>query len=160
MPLEWDTRTPALGAASSNQHVYNQKVSPGRNTGANTPKVFADSFAQEELSPREKQSAQLIAAFPFGHLKRQRGNKIDLIDIQLHLQKEKFVINFGIALPSGVAAPHGHLSQTEVSVADLTEQCRLYSSRRFMTWFGPSTWLWSTPLAKVIARTIEPAFPG
>ena len=88
---------------------------------------------------QEKDAAQLRAAFPFGSMKRRRGGRLDLVEIQLHTPPSpKFVINFGTVPAEGVTVPWGHFSQDETIVSALPDGFRLHS-RRFLkafAWFS------------------------
>lgn len=121
------------------------------------PMFVARGFVQRSLATKVRGNREMAAVFPFGHLKRWRGRNLDLIDIQLHEQKAKFVVNFGASLPEGTTFLTRHVDQDEASVADLREQCRLYSSRRFMRWFGPSSWPFSKITDAQIATAVSQA---
>jgi hypothetical protein len=105
------------------------------------PFFAARGFEQLPLPLQERSSREFLSAFRFGHLVRPRSMGLDLAEVQVDPRRTAFVVNFGIADP-GRLHPRGQFRGQNTMVSDLAVQCRLYSSRAFMTWFGGS-WLGS-----------------
>lgn len=100
------------------------------------PFFCSHGFHQAQIPERDRKSREMRVSLPLGSLKRFRGQKLDIIDIQIHSQKAAFVLNFGVAPPEGVKLPNCHLGQDEVRAESLLESCRLYQFRPLMLWFG------------------------
>ncbi len=101
--------------------------------------LLEHGFRTTPLSENDQRSHELRMSFPFGCLKRARGVNLDLIEIQLDKQgAAKFVINLGVAPPSGVTLPWANIEQGKASVSDLPEWYRLYSFEPWLRWFSPA----------------------
>jgi len=122
------------------------------------PILLKNGFTQSKLTGADAASGTIRRAFPFGCMKRLKGADIELVDIQMDKGgKLKFVLNFGVASPEGVAWPWAKLEQHEVMASDLLKRCRLYDSRFYwrMKWFSVSRPSRSKDIEARINRTID-----
>jgi hypothetical protein len=103
---------------------------------------------------------EISNAFPFGSMRRYRdGRDLELIDIQMDKDgAAKFVLNFGIAPPTGIDLPWKHIEQRDALASDLPEYYRLMPHRSSLRWFSISRFSWMALEAraqKTIDRIIE-----
>src|SRR5690242_2608023 len=77
---------------------------------------------------RQKGSVELRRSFPFGFMKRRKGDAVELLEVQIDAHgAPKFVLNFGSTPPGGVDLPWGqHLDEDELTVSALRDAYRLY----------------------------------
>lgn len=121
------------------------------------PHLIAHGFQQLPLSEQDRKSRDMVSMLPHGYLKRQRGSNLDIVEIQLHPRRSTFVLGFGIAPPEGVTLPWARLTQAEAGVSALTENCRLYANRRFMTWFGATLLPFYKGQSQLVSEGIQKA---
>lgn len=63
-------------------------------------------FDQVPLMSFERESQEFVAAYPFGRFKRQRGEVLDVVEVEMSAPPSaKFVINFGNIPSEGVRTP-------------------------------------------------------
>jgi len=112
--------------------IHSEKSSAG---------LLKNGFTHAKLTGADAASGTIRRAFPFGCMKRPKGADIELLDIQMDKGgRLKFVLNFGVVSPEGVAWPWAKLEQHEMMASDLLKRCRLYDSRFYwrMKWFSVS----------------------
>ena len=120
--------------------------------------VFLDrGFEQLSLPSRERKSREMSSAFPLGRLVRPSKGVFDLVNVQIHSRRAAFVLNFGIADPEKTMHPWGQFRGRDTMVSDLATQCRLYSSRTFMIWFGESWFTFGSGLESHLETAIDRA---
>lgn len=84
---------------------------------------FSVPLSSEEV---DLNRAQIL---PLGRLKRNRGNKLDIVEIVFTRRRPQFGIYFGVVPEGGVTFPWGeHLTQDEASLTDLPSIYVLYPS--------------------------------
>ncbi|HEX2593156.1 MAG TPA: hypothetical protein VHL34_16770 [Rhizomicrobium sp.] len=88
---------------------------------------------------------EIRAAFPFGRLRRNGPEGLELVEIQLHKRRAAaFRLNIGIAPPEGVDHFTGqHIAQEDIWVGYLDHFYELYRSPMFRIWFAVRRWSWS-----------------
>lgn len=119
------------------------------------PFLTAQKFVQHPLSTKEAASGEMLAAFPFGRLRRASGGRLDLLEIQLDKHgTPRFVINFGRVPLEGVTLPWGHLTPDEVGASALPEAYRLYSRSYWPSWFSLG-WLPRSKEARVLRAVTQ-----
>jgi hypothetical protein len=101
------------------------------------PMLLARGFVRHPLSGKERDSAEVLAAFPLGCMKRARDSELEILEIQFDKHDSpRFVINVGKVPPEGISLPWGHFGQNEIGVSGLPDALRLYSSARWSRWFS------------------------
>src|SRR5262249_53251019 len=114
-------------------------------------------FQQRPLSDADRKSREIVLALPLGRMKRARGEKLDVVEIQIHRSKPRFVLAFGVVPAEGVRLPWATLSQSEASVGDLLENCRLYDNRPLMKWFGLQWFTFNSDSTTIVTKSIDRA---
>jgi hypothetical protein len=119
--------------------------------------LVAHGFARYPLSTKERDSAEMQTAFPFGRMKRARGSELEILEIQFDKRGgARFVVNFGKVPPEGVSLPWGHFGQNEISASGLPNAFRLYSVAMWSKWFSLG-WLarnYNARATDVVSRAI------
>jgi hypothetical protein len=117
------------------------------------PRFVARGFRQVPLSPEEKKS-ELGTAFPFGKLRRELGQVVHLVDIQLAPHDEAaFRVAAGVAPVDGI----DHEIAGRILTVDLfASQLRTHwvAKPRFGNWFAVGRWSRRSIGAKEIERFV------
>lgn len=102
------------------------------------PQVMEMGFASDVNAKKFNKTAELRAAFPFGWFNRVGERGQERVEIQFDKRgRDRFVLNFGVIPPEGVARPWGHFPPEMVdSVAGLDESYRLFMNAKSANWFG------------------------
>lgn len=92
------------------------------------------------LTPEESRS-ELRTAFPFGRLRREGTEGLEMVEIQLEKYgRPAFRLVFGVAPPSGISTALGHVAQQDIWAPYLDEYYVLYRRPLLRKWF--SVWHW------------------
>jgi hypothetical protein len=101
------------------------------------PEFKANGFVVVPLNEEERSSAELRRSFPLGRLHRYRGEKLDLVEIQLNRNNiHTFRLNVAKVPPRGIELKVGHLDQHQVWVYYLDTWFELYECPTLRLWFG------------------------
>lgn len=101
------------------------------------PKFVSLGFYQVALSKDDKKALDIRAAFPFGRFFRERGNVIDLVEIQLDRHgKPMFRLSFGCFPSDGINHKVGHVNKEDVWVHYLPCYFAAYRAPFFRIWFS------------------------
>lgn len=86
---------------------------------------------------------RLIAALPFGRLRRSSPRGFEFVEIQLAPRgRAAFRLSMGVAPLDGIEGVRGHIAGENVLVGWLGEIFHLYSHPRFRAWFAVRRCLW------------------
>jgi hypothetical protein len=119
--------------------------------------LLARGFMRNPLPEKEREGAEIQAAFPFGCMKRARDSELEIFEIQFDKHgSPRFVINVGKVPPEGVSLPWGHFGQNEIGVSGLPNASRLYSVAKWSQWFSLGWFArdYKTRAANVVSRVI------
>ncbi|MBL8350367.1 MAG: hypothetical protein JNL87_08615 [Burkholderiaceae bacterium] len=110
------------------------------------PKLEGAGFTRLPLSGPDASSAEIRAAFPFGRLRRARGDGFDQVEIQLDKRgSPAFRLNMGVIPRQGIAHPVAHVEPEQAWVQYLPRYCELYQRAWTRTWFKLSRWPGASP---------------
>ncbi len=94
-------------------------------------------FSSVLLTVEEKGTA-VEESFPFGRLRRKRGDEFDLVEVQLNNRKKNaFRVNFAVISDKGIDHVVGHVKAEDVWAHYLDHYCELYRNPTLRTWFSP-----------------------
>lgn len=115
-------------------------------------------FVRLPLEGEDRRSPEIAACFPFGRLRRQRGDGFDQVEIQLHRHRPTaFRLNLGRVPLTGIRHPHGDVSAEDAWVHYLDRYWTMYRYPAMRVWFGPSWLSWRQPLERPIEKAVAAA---
>lgn len=109
------------------------------------PFLIQQGFARRNSFPGKLSGTEYRAIFPLGAYERERGDALEVVEIQFDKHRRpQFVINFGKTRSGCVELPWGIFDRGQVGASAFPEAIRLFSSRLIDKWFSVGLYPFAT----------------